>query len=1481
MNPKRRRAAFERARRNRSFGLLGLTLVGLLIAATVSAYAADELYLAGKDNVSVYVPEMLVSGADASLVVLTTDAGGAPLPGREVTVELVTEAESRTVFSGTTDSEGALFPTFPADVPPGEANLVIRTGRTVLTKRVVVDTTTRIFLNTDKPVYQPGQVIHLRTLTFHGTAAQASTAPVTLSVQSPDGDLIYRKDLLPDAYGIASLDYPLAPILPTGTYTFLAQVGEEVVKKTVTVEPYVLPRFRIGYEGLKGWFTPEEDIVGTLRAEYFFGEVVQGTVTLEAQVYTGVWETVGEHSGNLFMGEFSFRFDPVLYAVGVLANDGNGYLELNATVTDEAGHEESKSLLLPIAPLPIRVTVLSDASIVGAESTFYAIARYPDGTPVGDASVTYRLAATGTEGQVTADERGVAEFSFTYQGESSLRVTATDGEYTGNVLLPLRGGSEGVKVVADRAEYAVGDTAQFLVTFMGEAYSNWVYYDVMARGFLVTTGRTLLEYGTGTFTLPVTADMAPRAEVRVYKTGTGMQVYRDTVILGVGDGTGLDVTVQADNATYRPGGDVSLSFQVSRDGAPAVAALGVSIVDQAVFEVDARVRGLEAVYLGLEEEFVQPEVLILDYLFGTGAPLPVDFPVEVSREPVGEAGLVSTYPLHLQRANQMREASIGGLGWSFVLVGIIGYFGLIVLSLRYAVRGASRAPYGSASGALLAVALLVAITVVIAGALYVMTTGLIGSGTTRDTGTTGEFLGGTGDVDTAQTGGTWFFDLEGLPPEVAPGTVDTATIAAPARVRVFFPETWYWNPSLITDASGTATVNLVAPDSITSWAVEAIASTKDAQIGVGSGNVTVFQDFFVEPDIPLGAVVGDQFPLRASVFNYLDQDMDVWVTLANDTWFVLQDEAWKNLTVPARSVRGVEFLITAKEWGTHKVSLLAGNALISDAVVRDIAIDPAGPWREQVVSGEVTDDETVTIGLDLNAARIPGTEVAYVKLQGGMEAVFLDGAENYIVFVSGCGEQSTSKLSVNIAAYKHLADGGAADEQLFAFETKIVQGIQHELTFLVEAEAGRAISWFGREPDLWLTAWALFAFQDLQDAGFVIDADLISDLHEYVVSTQSSDGSFSFPAVGHWSINTKLENFKEAATAYVVRALSYSGYPADGSLKKAVAYLEKHVGPEDDAFTVALTLTALSQAGGSTARQSELAASLSASAVVDADGTAHWRYASDGGGGYYYDTNAIETAGYAVLGLSLSRLDLPLASKGVQYILTHRDQGRWGSTHDTAVAFQALAAAGTLNVQDVTVDVRLNGVSVESVRFTPQTSDLTRFVNLTQDLAESNVVTLESRGTGTILYQLSLKQAMPWPVDPGPTPELFLQVTYDSTTVRVDDRITATVQLRYDGSRDELKMVLVDLRSPVGFCFEAEGLESVVEAGTVDWYEILGCREAKVYITDVPRGELVTFQYRLVAQFPIRATLQGVNAFDMYDPTVKTTLGPVEVTVTE
>ena len=77
----------------------------------------------------------------------------------------------------------------------------------------------------------------------------------------------------------------------------------------------------------------------------------------------------------------------------------------------------------------------------------------------------------------------------------------------------------------------------------------------------------------------------------------------------------------------------------------------------------------------------------------------------------------------------------------------------------------------------------------------------------------------------------------------------------------------YFNPAVITDKNGKASVTFVAPDSLTSYRIFAVATDKSSGFVSADRNMLVTKDFYVEPSLPRFLCPGDRAVVPISVFN--------------------------------------------------------------------------------------------------------------------------------------------------------------------------------------------------------------------------------------------------------------------------------------------------------------------------------------------------------------------------------------------------------------------------------------------------------------------------------------------------------------------------------------------------------------------------------------------------------------------------------------
>src|SRR5208283_64595 len=88
---------------------------------------------------------------------------------------------------------------------------------------------------------------------------------------------------------------------------------------------------------------------------------------------------------------------------------------------------------------------------------------------------------------------------------------------------------------------------------------------------------------------------------------------------------------------------------------------------------------------------------------------------------------------------------------------------------------------------------------------------------------------------------------------------------------------------------GIADLSVSFADSITTWRLSASANSRGGAIGGATVPLKVFQDFFVDIDLPMHLTQTDEVAFPVAVFNYLKTPQTVKIELQKEPWFELLD----------------------------------------------------------------------------------------------------------------------------------------------------------------------------------------------------------------------------------------------------------------------------------------------------------------------------------------------------------------------------------------------------------------------------------------------------------------------------------------------------------------------------------------------------------------------------------------------------------------
>jgi uncharacterized protein YfaS (alpha-2-macroglobulin family) len=715
-----------------------------------------------------------------------------------------------------------------------------------------------------------------------------------------------------------------------------------------------------------------------------------------------------------------------------------------------------------------------------------------------------------------------------------------------------------------------------------------------------------------------------------------------------------------------------------------------------------------------------------------------------------------------------------------------------------------------------------------------------------------------------------------------------STEAAP-HVRSYFPEALYINPEIITDGKGNANISVPIADSITTWRMAMLASTQAGALGTGTSSLKVFQDFFVDLDLPVTLTQGDRVSVPIAIYNYSGRPGEVSLKLQPEEWFSLDNDASeKTISVESGHVGGSQFTLNTKRIGKFKLTLSAhmngagDRENREDIVVREIEVIPNGREQNLVINGRL--ETSAQHDLHFPVASIPDATNIFVRLYPGPLSQVIEGMDSILRMPGGCFEQTSSSTYPNVLALDYMKRTKKLTPEVHAkAEGYIANGYQRLLTFEVP---GGGFSWFGQAPaNKILTAYGLMEFNDMSKVSDV-DSKLIERTRDWLARQQQPDGSWKPDAsfINEGATNRYNSNVLRI-TAYIAWSLVNNGYQGS-AVEKAKHFIESNASSTTDTYTLAIIANfAADYAKDRNFTRQSMQVLLDAR--TEKDDQVSWTVEETG----VYSTGlsaAIETTGLATQALLKWGQASETVRKALNFISGKKDaSGSWGTTQASIMALRALLLASQLSASDVrgSLQVLLDGKTVETLKLTPENNDLLhQFVFKRIDAQRATNVQLKFEGTGGLGYQIVGRYFTPWDEKPSFEP-LSIDVAYDRTKLAQNDIATAEVTIRNNLSKTA-NMIMVDLGIPPGFDLLSEDLQSFQErnlnnkTGRLEKFSLTST-QAILYFNALSPKQTVTLNLRLRAKYPIRARTFQSRVYEYYDPDVNSIARPVQLEVRE
>ncbi|HEX6044068.1 MAG TPA: alpha-2-macroglobulin family protein, partial [Pyrinomonadaceae bacterium] len=601
-----------------------------------------------------------------------------PEPNVRIDTRVTLDADKDVKLSGTklTDTKGnAVFdfelprPALRFAEPAGGALHVTGSKGAIVVEAnadLLVDQNARVLVTTDKPLYQPGQTMHIRALLLTPSRQALANRDTYFKIQDPEDTVLYRGVVTTSRFGVASTDWPIPENTRLGEYRILVGVegGDDQASQNVRISRYELPNFKVNVDLDRKFYLPGQDATVTVRADYLFGQpVLRGKVRVireserEWNYREQKWELKeeAEQKGETKAdGSFVAKLDLTSYHQDLKDSDYRRFDDITyaAYFTDPTTNRtEQRRFDVRVTKQPIHVYVVETYDWSYSSELplqFYVSTFYADGSPArckvkvtlsddaDDPEITKRVAT------LTTSRYGLAQVStrlpkelanMTYVGVS-LSASDSNGRKGANTEKFHLDNDRHVRVETDKTIYRPGEAIKAVITVTQRQPEERVIVDLAGEAGLIRSERVRLRGGRGLINFPFRTEFKDRISLVAYPEFAESRSTVGTRTVLYAHNSELNVKVRSSRDTYRPGEDAQVDFSVrSADDRSEESALGVVVVDQAIFErfrTDQEFGGsgygsnnaIER-FLGLEDQLAGVSLRDLQRL-DTSRPIPSD-----------------------------------------------------------------------------------------------------------------------------------------------------------------------------------------------------------------------------------------------------------------------------------------------------------------------------------------------------------------------------------------------------------------------------------------------------------------------------------------------------------------------------------------------------------------------------------------------------------------------------------------------------------------------------------------------------------------------------------------------------------------------------------------------------------------------------------------------------------------------------------------
>ncbi|XP_051470054.1 alpha-2-macroglobulin-like protein 1 isoform X1 [Apus apus] len=1274
----------------------------------------------------------------------------------------------------------------------------------------------KTFIQTDKPVYKPGQIVKLRIVTVDQNFIASNETHRVVELKDPKGNHIAQWLNVTPVGGIVDLSFSLAAEALVGEYT----IKMPDCTRTFRVEEYVLPKFSVSIQVPQVVTILEESFRLQICGMYTYGKPVQGSVKAVVcrkriryhwkpskarrsicKDYAGETNKDGCFATDVnikfYHQKHGDNYDFNLEAVAFLKENGTG-MEFNAT--------ENCKVTFDVTTLQFWGT--SYYYQQGAPYYGNMELKSANGTHLKNKEVILTVSYGSSKQTKTylTDDTGMASFSLeTSAWDNSSKVllqAKTQPEDLGGQNVRVSYGTasltlrafysssrSSVRIQPVQAMLPCGDMQQATVHYRiqateleaGAATADF-YHLVLARGSLVHHGQTTvlldppLGQYSGSFNVTLPIDLiSPVATLFVYTAFPEGQVAADTLSLKVSKCFRNHVKLGFSDTMALPGSAVRLHLQAAPGSLCSIRA-----TDKSTFLLRPEAElSRDSVHNMFSYSQEHPSTLTdsyKDYCTIHKSPGTTGSPQTTLPPKIISPLMYNRYSYAVSQPDVYELLKNSGLTF------------LTSLKIKSPIECHTRTIF-----------------------YY-------------------DYM----SYDVLAEMDNWEPEAEAAVEHAESEHVELSSKAG--LVRTWFPETFIWTLVPIND-SGAAELAVTVPDSITDWRAMTFCTSESHGLGISeTTSLRGFKPFFVEPILPYSVFRGESFLLKVKVFSYLKQCMGLQLSLmdSRDFEFVHANVKFTICLCPdssetffwnvkATKLGKVNFTVNAEVMEQEDVctetTTVVPESGGKDTVVKQLLVKAEGLLEEKTHTSFLcptgtSASETITFTVPEN--RVLRSERAHISFLGDILAIALDNIDELLQMSSGCGEQNMVHFAPNVFITRYLEETGQLTPEIKQKAIGYLEsGYQRQLLYKHTDGSYSAFGEGSETGNTWLTALVLKTFS--QARNFIhIDEQNINDAASALIKSQTPSGCFK--SVGKLFNNGLMGAVEEGLglSSAIVTALLHSGMSiSDPAVSKALKCIKDLINADtgsSNLYSLALAANAFAVAGDKAFRQ-KILKRLDKAAIIS-DDQIFWSQQSkqEEDSLYWYRAPSVDvelTSTILMAHLSKSSLSSDERRKVSQIVswLTKQQNpyGGFASTQDTVVALEALSLYATKTFSKDGPDLQVS-LSSEGFNQNFQVDNNNRLLLQTVELPDiSQDYNVHVQGHGCLYLQAILRYHIP----PLRSDVTFAMSVQTQCTVPNATLFPVTIHARYTGNRVSTNMVLIQVELLSGYSPVASSLEEL------------------------------------------------------------------------